>query len=101
MTHWKEKKLSEMTKGESFVTSEKGNSMTPLFKSGEEHTLTKIESLDEVNVGDAVFCKVKGSYYTHLVKAKDDKKGCLIGNNHGKINGWTKNVFAIATKIQK
>lgn len=101
MIHWKEKKLSEMAKGESFITSEKGNSMTPIFQSNEDMLLTKIDSLDEVEVGDAVFCKVKGSYFTHLVKAKDEKKGCLIGNNHGKINGWTKNVFAIATKIKK
>lgn len=39
-----------------------------------------------------VFCKVKGRYYTHLVKAKGDR-GVLIGNNHGRINGWTKSVF--------
>lgn len=99
MIHWKEKKLSEMKKGESFETSEKGNSMTPLFMSGEKHRLIKIDSLDEIEIGDVVFCKVKGNYFTHLVKAKDEKKGCLIGNNHGKINGWTKNVFALAKKI--
>ena len=40
-------------------------------------------------LGDIVFCKVKGRYYTHLVRAKGDR-GVLIGNNHGKINGWTK-----------
>lgn len=39
-------------------------------------------------MGDIVFCKVKGRYYTHLVKAKGDR-GVLIGNNHGRINGWT------------
>lgn len=48
-------------------------------------------NLDEVEVGDIVFCKVKGRYYTHLVKAKGDR-GVLIGNNHGKINGWQANV---------
>lgn len=99
--NWKVEKLSQMKKGESFITSEKGNSMTPLFMSGEEHELVKIDSLDEVSVGDAVFCKVHGNCYTHLVKSKDEKRGCLIGNNHGKINGWTKNVYAIAKKIKK
>lgn len=58
--------------------------MTPLIKSGQEHVLSPINLSD---VGDIVFCK--GRYYTHLVKAK----GVLIGNNHGKINGWTKSVF--------
>lgn len=54
--------------------------MTPLIKSGQEHVLSPINLSD---VGDIVFCKVK---------AKGDR-GVLIGNNHGKINGWTKSVF--------
>lgn len=68
--------------------------MTPLIKSGQEHVLSPI-NLSDVEVGDIVFCKVKG---THLVKAKGDR-GVLIGNNHGKINGWTKSVFGKVTKI--
>lgn len=36
---------------------------------------------------------------THKVYAIDDKKGCLIGNNHGHMNGWTKNVYGKAHKI--
>ena len=30
-------------------------------------------NLSDVEVGDIVFCKVKGKYYTHLVKAKGDR----------------------------
>ena len=74
-----------------------GNSMTPLIKSGQKHVLSPV-TLDKVEVGDIVFCKVKGRYYTHLVRAKGDR-GVLIGNNHGKINGWTKSVFGKVTKI--
>ena len=66
--------------------------MTPLIKSGQKHVLSPV-TLDKVEVGDIVFCKVKGRYYTHLVR------GVLIGNNHGKINGWTKSVFGKVTKI--
>lgn len=73
--------------------------MTPLIKSGQKHVLSPI-TLDEVEVGDIVFCKVKGRYYTHLVKAKGDR-GVLIGNNRGKINGWTKSVFGKVTKRLK
>lgn len=58
--------------------------MTPLIKSGQEHVLSPI-NLSDVEVGD-------------IVKAKGDR-GVLIGNNHGKINGWTKSVFGKVTKI--
>ena len=64
--------------------------MTPLIKSGQEHVLSPI-NLSDVEVGDIVFCKVKGRYYRD--------RGVLIGNNHGKINGWTKSVFGKVTKI--
>jgi hypothetical protein len=95
MIHWKQLKLE---KGESFKTSEKGNSMTPLIKSGQEHLLVPVK-LEDVKSGDIVFCKVKGSYYTHLVKAVDVQKGLQIGNNHGNINGWTKQVFGLVKEI--
>jgi hypothetical protein len=85
-------KLECLQKGESFVTKEKGNSMVPLIKSGQEHKLAPI-TWEEAQVGDIVYCKVSGRFYTHLVKAKNDQKGCQIGNNKGHINGWTKNVF--------
>jgi len=93
--HWKEQKLKN---GETFITSEKGNSMKPIIHSGQDHELTPVNSLDEVQVGDAVFCKVKGNYYTHLVKAKG-QQGVLIGNNRGHINGWTKQVFGKVTRV--
>lgn len=93
--NWKIEKLS---KGEEFVTSEKGNSMTPLINSGQKFKLTPI-SWEEVEVGDIVFCKVKKSIFTHIVKAKDSARGVLIGNNHGKINGWTKKVYGKVIEI--
>ena len=81
--------------GESFRTKEPGNSMLPLYKSNEEHLLTPITW----EVGDVVFCKVKGSCITYKVYAIDNKKGCLIGNNSGHMNGWTKNVYGLAHKL--
>jgi len=95
MIHYKQKLLQE---GKTFETSEKGNSMTPLIKSNQKHILAPI-TLEEVKIGDIVFCKVKGSYYTHLVTAKNDIKGVQISNNHGYVNGWTKNVFGKVIKI--
>ena len=91
-------KLERLQNGESFTTSEKGNSMTPKIKSGQEHILSPAQ-WNTVDVGDIVYCKVCGRFYTHLVIAKNEAKGCLIGNNHGNINGWTKQIYGKVTKI--
>jgi len=48
---------------------------------------------------DIVLCKVNGCEYLHLVKAIG-KRGCLIGNNRGKINGWTKKVYGKVVQIE-
>jgi hypothetical protein len=95
MIHYKQKLLQE---GKTFETSEKGNSMVPLLKSGQKHVLEPI-NIEDVEIGDIVFCKVKGSYFTHLVTAKNEIKGVQISNNHGHVNGWTKNVFGKVVKI--
>lgn len=91
-------KLEKLQNGESFKTSEKGNSMVPLIKSGQEHMLEPVD-IKDVEIGDIVYCKVRGNFYTHLVKAIDPKKGCQIGNNKGNINGWTKQVYGKVTEV--
>jgi hypothetical protein len=47
-------KLERLQGGETFVTSEKGNSMVPLIKSGQEHILGPA-SWEDCNDGDIVF----------------------------------------------
>jgi hypothetical protein len=91
-------KLERLQSGESFITSEKGNSMVPLIKSGQKHMLAPATS-EDVEVGDIAYCKVKGNWYTHLVTAKDDKKGCQISNNKGNINGWSKSVYGVVVEV--
>jgi hypothetical protein len=91
-------KLEKLQKGETFVTKEKGNSMVPLIKSGQEHKLAPA-TWEQVEVGDIVYAKVRGKFFTHLVKAKNPDKGCQIGNNKGGINGWTKQVFGKVIEI--
>ena len=91
-------KLERLQKGETFVTSEKGNSMVPLIHSGQEHRLAPA-TWETVAVGDIVYCKVNGRFYTHLVKAKNNTQGCQIGNNRGNINGWTKNVYGKVIEV--
>ncbi len=91
-------KLERLERGETFVTREKGNSMLPLIASNQKHRLAPT-TWEEVEVGDIVYCKVAGNFYTHLVKAKDPKKGCQIANNKGRINGWTKRVYGKVIEI--
>lgn len=93
-------KLEKLENGETFITSEKGNSMVPIIKSKQEHILAPV-TWDNCNKNDIVYCKVKGNFYTHLVKAKNDEKGLLIGNNKGGINGWTKQVYGRVIEIIK
>jgi len=91
-------KLEKLQNGETFITSEKGNSMVPLIKSGQDHKLAPAK-LEDVEVDDIVYCKVSGRFYTHLVKAKDPLKGVQIGNNKGNINGWTKSVYGKVIEV--
>jgi small-conductance mechanosensitive channel len=51
-------------------------------------------------VGDVVLCKVNGVQYLHLVKAISGDR-IQIGNNKGRINGWTsrRNIFGVVTEI--
>lgn len=41
-----------------------------------------------VERGEIVLCKVGGNQYLHLVKAVQGDR-FQIGNNRGKVNGWT------------
>lgn len=68
-----------------------GNSMLPILKSGSTLTFMKANTYE---IGDIVFCKVKGRYIdAHKIVKKDVGKGYLIANNHGFENGWTKIIY--------
>ncbi len=97
MAFWKVEKLLA---GETIVSKEKGNSMLPLIKSGQPVKLEPT-TWDKIEKGDIVYCKVHGNLYTHLVLATDVIKGCLIGNNKGRTNGWTKNIYGKVIEILK
>lgn len=84
--------------GEEVVSREPGNSMTPRLKSRQPVRLAPA-TWEQVEPGDIVYCRVRGSFYTHLVKAKQPDRGVLIGNNHGRTNGWTKQVFGKVVEI--
>lgn len=85
--------------GRNVEYSEGGNSMLPLIKSRQPVTLSPVDAT-KLEKGDIVLVKVNRNVYTHLVKGVRVGQ-VLIGNNHGRINGWTSlaNVFAIVTAI--
>lgn len=66
-----------------------GNSMLPKIKSGSKLTIEKFTTYE---VGDIVFCKVKGNYYFHLITKMDNEKGYLIANNKG-YEKWVDKIY--------
>lgn len=75
-----------------------GNSMLPILKSG---AILSFEQTDDYEIGDIVFCRVKGRYIdAHKIIAKDSKKGWLIANNHGRQNGWTHTIYGKVVSVR-
>ncbi len=91
-------KVERLINGETFETHEGGNSMVPLIYSHQHHILAPI-TWDQCEKGDIVYCKVNGRFYTHLVKAVSNSQGCLIANNRGRVNGWTKKVYGKVIEV--
>lgn len=88
--------------GETVTCHPKGNSMRPLIRSGQEVIIAPTHG-DRVEKDDIVLVKVSGRIYLHKVIATDHQnRRVLIGNNRGRLNGWTSfdRVFGICTKIQ-
>ncbi len=93
--------IARLRAGETVSFREGGNSMTPRIKSRQKCTYEPVKSINDIKIGDAVFCRVGSSYFTHLVTAiRNDQ--VQISNNHGHVNGWTKieNVFGKVTKVE-
>ncbi len=68
-----------------------GNSMLPLLSNPSLNTYTR---QDAYEVGDIVFCKVRGRYIdAHKITKKASDGRFLISNNHGYDNGWTREIY--------
>lgn len=95
--------IADLRAGNTVRVRGKGNSMTPKIRSGEVLTFEPILDPSTVQRGDIVFCKVNGNVYDgHLVTGIRTRKGVLefqISNNHGHVNGWTRNVWGRCIKI--
>lgn len=91
--------IDRLRAGQKVENREGGNSMMPLIKSRQPVTIEPVDAT-RLEKGDIVYVKVAGNVYTHLVTALRAGE-VQIGNNHGRINGWTKldNVYGIVTEV--
>lgn len=67
-----------------------GNSMTPILFTG---SLLTFEKREEYEIGDIVFCKIRGRFIDAHLITKKSNQGYMIANNHGHENGWTKTIY--------
>lgn len=87
-------------KGEAIIKAA-GNSMQPIMSTGDTLYLKRVDP-SKLRKGDAVFCKVRGNIFVHLIKGIDSKgERFIIGNNHGHINGHTNanGIFGLCTQV--
>lgn len=95
---WATSYIEKLKGGETVKFRPRGSSMQGKIESGQ---LVTCEPCIDVKVGDIVLCVVKGNQYLHLVKAVQGDR-VQIGNNKGKINGWTNKskCYGVVVKVE-
>jgi hypothetical protein len=83
---WATHLVARLQAGEAVRFRPRGDSMSGRIESGQLCTVVPVDPSD-LDVGDIVLCKVRGSQYLHLIKAIRGGR-FQIGNNRGRINGW-------------
>lgn len=96
---WATPYIDKLKQGQSVQFRPRGHSMSGKIENGQLVTVETVGNRD-FRVGDIVLCKVNGVQYLHLIKAISGKR-FQIGNNRGRINGWTslQNIFGAATRV--
>src|SRR5215475_11030907 len=95
---WATPYIDKLRRGETVQFRPRGNSMSGKIESGQLCTVAPI-NLEDVRVGDIVLCRVNGTEYLHIVKAMQSGR-MLIGNNKGRINGWTRNIYGRLVRVE-
>ena len=83
---WATHHIEKLKLGETVSFRPRGHSMSGKIASVDLCTVAPVKP-QELEVGDIVLCKVAGTQYLHLIKARQGDR-FQIGNNHGRINGW-------------
>lgn len=95
---WADNYIKKLEAGETVQFRPRGNSMTGLVNDGQ---LVTVSPCTAAAVGYVVLCKVTGRQYLHKVTAIDHGgRGYQIGNNKGHINGWTRSIYGVVTKVE-
>lgn len=91
--------IAALQRGETVHIRPHGQSMHPKVRDKAHVTVAPREAGD-LRVGDIVLVRVRGRVYLHLIKAIDGER-FLIGNNHGRVNGWVgpHAIYGIAVAI--
>jgi hypothetical protein len=87
--------------GECCITGA-GNSMQPIINTGDKIYLKKVDP-SQLRKGDAVYCKVHGNKFVHLITAVDSGgKRFQISNNKGHTNGWcgSSGIYGLAVQVE-
>lgn len=84
---WASPHIATLQQGHDAVFIARGGSMAGKVA---DQSVVRVTPLGDhqLETGDIVLCTVMGCQYLHLVKAVDGDR-VLIGNNKGKVNGWT------------
>jgi hypothetical protein len=96
---WATPYIQRLALGETVSFRPRGHSMKGKIESGQLCTVAPAR-LEDLRAGDIVLCKVNGTEYLHLVKAVGADGRVLIGNNRGRINGWTRTVFGRLVRVE-
>ena len=97
---WATHYIEKLKIGETVQFGPRGHSMKGKIGSGQ---LVTVEAVNDriLKPGDIVLCKVNRSQYLHLIKFIQGDR-YQIGNNIGRINGWTNrsSIFGICIKVE-
>lgn len=98
---WATFHIEKLKRGETVQFRPRGNSMSGKIESGDLCTVVPAKK-EELDVGDIVLCKVGGTQYLHLIRAKQGDR-YQIGNNRGRINGWVdlNGIFGRCVRVEK
>lgn len=100
---WASAHIEALRQGRTVQFRPRGNSMAGKIESGQLVTVAPI-ALPDVAEGDIVLCRVRSNEYLHLVKTIKilpyHGRIFLIGNNRGKNNGWTRQVFGKCIRVE-
>ena len=99
----KQRAIADLRAGNNTKFKGHGNSMNPRIPSGSMVTLEPV-ALADIEVEDAVLCKVKGSIFVHKVsalKGGPENREVQISNLRGHVNGWTTTVYGRVIHVEK